>query len=97
MPDLSSWVPNDRSLVLDVHLSDPIRNYIVRLISATRGKPESLDGVDEHLSHPVSPRGSAALGRSAQARAWLQDRDHVLPEDGVAMAPNVLRHRMGMS
>ena len=86
-----------RELVLDVHLSDPIRNYIVRLISATRGQPESLKGVDEHLSHPVSPRGSAALGRSAQARAWLQERDHVLPEDVVAMAPNVLRHRMGMS
>lgn len=86
-----------RDEVLDVHISDPVRDYIVRLISATRGQPESLEGVDEHLSHPVSPRGSAALGRSAQARAWLSQRDHVLPEDVTAMAPNVLRHRMGMS
>ena len=83
--------------VLDVHLSEPVRNYIVRLIAGTRGQPESLAGVDEHLSHPVSPRGSAALGRTSQARAWLMERDHVLPEDVYAMAPYVLRHRVGMS
>ena len=86
-----------RRLVLDVHLSDPIRDYIVRLISGTRGNPRSLSGVDEHLSHPVSPRGSVSLARTAQARAWLMERDHVLPEDIVALAPNVLRHRMELT
>lgn len=86
-----------RRLVLDVHLSDPIRDYIVRLIAGTRADPKSLVGVDEHLSHPVSPRGSVSLGRAAQARAWLLERDHVLPEDVAALAPNVLRHRMGLS
>jgi MoxR-like ATPase len=83
--------------VLDVHLSEPVRSYIVRLVAGTRGDPASLPGVDEHLSHPVSPRGSLALGRTAQARAWLTERDHVLPEDVYAMVPNVLRHRVGMS
>jgi MoxR-like ATPase len=86
-----------RRQVLDVHLSDPIRDYIVRLIAGTRADPASLVGVDEHLSHPVSPRGSVSLGRTAQARAWLMERDHVLPEDVVALAPSVLRHRMGLS
>ncbi len=86
-----------RRLVLDVHLSDPIRDYIVRLIAGTRADPKSLVGVDEHLSHPVSPRGSVSLGRTAQARAWLMERDHVLPEDVAVLAPNVLRHRMGLS
>ncbi|MGI9493223.1 MAG: AAA family ATPase [Geminicoccaceae bacterium] len=86
-----------RRLVLDIHLSDPIRDYIVRLIAGTRADPKSLVGVDEHLSHPVSPRGSVSLGRTAQARAWLLERDHVLPEDVVALAPNTLRHRMGLS
>lgn len=83
--------------VLGVHLSEPIRNYIVRLIAGTRGEPISLEGVGEHLSHPVSPRGSAGLGRTAQARAWLMERDHVLPEDVDEMAPDVLRHRMGLN
>ncbi|MCY3597937.1 MAG: MoxR family ATPase, partial [Rhodospirillales bacterium] len=86
-----------RRLVLDVHLSDPIRDYIVRLMSGTRGDPKSLDGVDEHLSHPVSPRGSVSLARTAQARAWLMERDHVLPEDVYALVPDVLRHRMGLT
>lgn len=86
-----------RRLVLDVHLSEPVRDYIVRLISGTRGDPKQLDGVDEHLSHPVSPRGSISLARTAQARAWLMERDHVLPEDISALAPNVLRHRMGLT
>jgi MoxR-like ATPase len=86
-----------RRLVLDVHLSDPIRDYIVRLISGTRGDPESLNGVGEHLSHPVSPRGSVSLARTAQARAWLMERDHVLPEDIQALVHNALRHRMGLT
>lgn len=86
-----------RRLVLDVHLSDPIRDYIVRLMSGTRADPKSLNGVDEHLSHPVSPRGSVSLARTAQARAWLMERDHVLPEDVYALVPNVLRHRMGLT
>lgn len=86
-----------RRLVLDVHLSEPIRNYIVRLVAGTRGHPTILEGVGEHLSHPVSPRGSAALGRTAQARAWLKGRDHVLPEDVDTLAGDVLRHRMGLN
>ena len=45
----------------------------------------------------VSPRGSISLARTAQARAWLMERDHVLPEDISALAPNVLRHRMGLT
>lgn len=86
-----------RSQVLDVHLSDPVRNYIVRLVTGTRDDPVALEGVGEHLSHPVSPRGSAALGRTAQARAWLLERDYVIPEDVEALAGDVLRHRMGLN
>ncbi len=86
-----------RRLVLDVYLSEPVRDFIVRLISGTRGDPSSLSGVDEHLSHPVSPRGSASLARTTQARAWLMERDHVLPEDVYALVPNVMRHRMELT
>ena len=37
------------------------------------------------------------LARTSQARAWLAGRDHVLPDDIQAVAPNVLRHRIGLS
>ncbi len=86
-----------RRSVLDVHVSPLIRDYIVRLIAGTRDDPVPINGVGEHLSHPISPRGSIALARTAQARAWLEERDHVLPDDIQALAPNVLRHRMGLS
>lgn len=80
-----------------VHLSDPIKDYAVRLIAATRNDPEPVEGVGEHLSHPASPRGTIMLARTAQARAWIAGRDHVLPEDVQALAPDVLRHRIGLS
>ena len=44
-----------------------------------------------------SPRASIALHRAARAEAWLQGRDHVLPEDVRAVAPAVMRHRLILS
>lgn len=75
-----------------LHVSDLIRDYVVRLISNTRS--DALQGVGEHLACPASPRGTIMLTRAAQARAWLQGRDHVLPEDVSALATPVLRHRI---
>ena len=86
-----------RRRVLQVHVSPPIRDYIVRLVAGSRGDPKAIAGVGEHLSHPISPRGSISLARSSQARAWLLGRDHVLPEDVSDLAPDVLRHRLGLS
>ena len=86
-----------RSAAAEVYLSDAVRGYIVRLIAASRGRPAPVPGVAEHLSHPASPRGSIMLARAAQARAWLYDRDHVLPEDVQTLAPDVLRHRIGLN
>ena len=80
-----------------VHLSTPVRDYIVRLVAATRGIPEQVPGVGEHLSHPASPRGTIMLARAAQARAWLAGRDHVRPDDVQALAHDVLRHRIGLT
>ncbi len=86
-----------KQAVSDVHLSEIVRRYLVRLIAGTRDDPRPLDGVGEHLSHPVSPRGTVMLARTAQGRAWMHGRDHVLPEDVAAVAPVVLRHRIGLT
>ena len=83
--------------VAGVHLSELVRDYLVRLIAASRDDPAPVAGVGEHLSHPISPRGTIMLARAAQARAWLADRDYVVPEDVVELAPDVLRHRIGLS
>jgi MoxR-like ATPase len=68
-----------------ITVSDSVRDYIVALVHATRTHSE--------LALGASPRGSLALFRSAQARAALQGRDYVLPDDVQALAPLVLPHR----
>jgi MoxR-like ATPase len=66
-----------------------IKEYIVTLVEATRKHPSIYLG--------SSPRGSLALFRTAQARALLQGRDYVLPDDVKALAEPALAHRSLLS
>ncbi|ETX14240.1 ATPase AAA [Roseivivax halodurans JCM 10272] len=75
--------------VASIHLADPLRDYIVRLVVATREPPFS-----DEVEHAVSPRGSLALAAAARARAYLHGRDHALPEDVTAVASDALAHRL---
>lgn len=75
-----------QSLVPQVKLSDVLLDYVQRLIAYTR-QSEAC-----HLG--LSPRGSQALIRSAQAWALLQGRTHVLPEDVQAVFTAVAGHRL---
>lgn len=86
-----------RRAVLDVHLSDPVKDYIVRLVTASRGQGDDLEAFAGQIAHAVSPRGTLALARLSQARAWLHGRDHVLPEDVQALAVDTLAHRLGLT
>ena len=72
--------------VLQVHVDDSLRGYILALVGATRG--------DRRLALGVSPRGSLALYKAAQALAALRDRDYVTPEDIQEVAYPVLRKRI---
>ena len=72
-----------------VHVAPELRDYIVRLVTATREGPFA-----EHVEHAVSPRGSLALASASRARAYLRGRDFALPEDVAAVAPDALAHRM---
>jgi MoxR-like ATPase len=75
-----------QSAVKATFVSSAVERYIVELVDATRNH--------EQLSLGASPRGSLGLYRAGQARAWMQDRDYVLPDDIKALAPTVLGHRM---
>ncbi len=79
--------------VLKVHLSPALKDYIVSLVMATRRDADGLD-VASRIRHAVSPRGSLALAASARARAYLHGRAYAVPEDVVALAPDVVCHRM---
>ncbi len=75
--------------VKQVYVSDAVKRYIVALTGQTRKSSDVYLG--------ASPRGSLALFRTGQARAALQGRDHVLPDDIKALAVSVLAHRIIVS
>ncbi|QIZ77225.1 AAA family ATPase [Ferrimonas lipolytica] len=86
-----------RDEALKLYLAPQLESYIVALTMATR-RPASLDEqLGQWLQWGVSPRASIALERCARARAWINGRDYVAPEDIQAVAPNVLRHRILLS
>jgi MoxR-like ATPase len=72
-----------------VHLSEPVLEYLVRVVQATRAHPDSELG--------ASPRATLALSRTARALAALRGRAYVLPDDVKALAPAVLAHRLILS
>jgi MoxR-like ATPase len=72
--------------VATVHLSQPVRQYIVELIGATRAVPEVRLG--------ASPRAVLHLARAAKAAAALDGRPFVVPDDVQRLAVPVLAHRL---
>ncbi len=86
-----------REQVLSLHLAPALEEYLVQLVLATR-RPATY-GADfaRWIAWGASPRGTIALDRCARARAWLEGRDYVLPEDVQEVARDVLRHRVLLS
>lgn len=72
--------------VREVTVSEAVQRYIVNLCDATRH--------DDRIRLGVSPRGSIAFLHAAQARAAMEGRNYVLPDDVKAVCPDVLGHRI---
>jgi MoxR-like ATPase len=75
-----------QQMVREVRVDKELREYIVALVGATRQHQSVYLG--------VSPRGSLALFRTAQARAMLEGRDYVIPDDVKRLAKATLSHRL---
>ncbi|WP_420844847.1 AAA family ATPase [Jiella avicenniae] len=82
-----------RRQAASIHLAPALKDYIVRLVMATR-RSGAMPDVEEKIEHAVSPRGSLALAAAARARAFLAGRDHAVPEDVSELAPDILSHRV---
>ena len=82
---------------LDTHLAEPLEEYIVQVVIATRDPSRYGDDLAGALQYGASPRATIALDRCARAHAWLAGRDYVTPEDIQAVAHDVLRHRILLS
>ena len=86
-----------RKAALDIYLAEPLEQYIVNIVMATRQPQQYSDELASWLEYGVSPRATISIERCARARAWLMERDFVSPEDIQAVVPNVLRHRLLLS
>ena len=78
-----------QEMIKHVHVSSPVERYIVEMVRATRDHPDVYLG--------SSPRGSLGLYRAGQAKAALEGRKYVLPDDIKFLAPTILPHRVVIS
>ena len=86
-----------RSEVDKVHVSPVVQNYILTLVRATRSLAENPDASARRLNFGASPRASLALYQSGRALAWLRGMDYLSPALVQELAPDVLRHRLGLT
>jgi MoxR-like ATPase len=87
-------VAASRDLVNQVYIDPAVRQYIVQLIHTTRF-PSKVDVPMKNLVRAgASPRGTINLALTARARAFMQGRAYVTPQDVKDMAHDVLRHRI---
>lgn len=86
-----------RKKVLSMHLAEPLEQYLVQLIIATREAAKLDQQLGRWIEFGASPRATIALDKCARAHAWLHERDFVTPDDIQAVLHNVLRHRIILS
>jgi MoxR-like ATPase len=86
-----------REEVNAVTVSEALEKYFVALVAASRRPGDYQGDLKKWIQYGASPRGTLALDRASRASAWLQGRDHVLPEDVHAVIHSCLRHRLILS
>ena len=90
-PDVISF----RKFIGMVHVSDALREYIVRVVRATRNSDStSYPIIQEMVLHGASPRAAQHLLALARTTAFFHGRDYVLPTDVKRIAADALRHRL---
>jgi MoxR-like ATPase len=82
----ASTLPGLQREVAAVHAAEPLIDYVLALVEASRQAPA--------FQHGLSPRAGLGLLAAARAWAWLAGRNMVLPDDVQAVLPSVARHRL---
>ncbi|MDE3084196.1 MAG: MoxR family ATPase [Verrucomicrobiota bacterium] len=87
-----------RAEVDKIHIAPAVQGYILSLVRATRALAEpGGNGTRRHLTFGASPRASLALYQAGRALAWLRGQDYLTPSLVQELAPDVLRHRVGLT
>jgi len=90
LADVAVW----RAGARDVHADEKLKEYVVDLVAATR--TPSPDAA-AYIERGASPRATLSILRLARAKAYLESRSFVLPDDVRTVALPVLRHRVAFS
>jgi MoxR-like ATPase len=84
-----------------VHVAPSLQAYMLALVRATRAMATApknqLEPGTRYLTFGASPRASLALFQASRALAWLRGQDFVSPSTIQEIAPDVLRHRIGLT
>lgn len=91
-------IMKSRELVRKIYIDEKIENYITDIVFATRFPGQfRLNAMTDLIRFGASPRASINLALAAKAYAFIKRRGYVIPEDIRALAPDVLRHRIGLT
>ena len=83
-----------RDVVDQVYVDEKVKDYIVDVVHATRRPEEYRLDVGKLIEFGASPRATIALTVTSRARAFLDGRGYVTPQDVKNVGPDVLRHRV---
>jgi len=86
-----------RRSIFDLHMDPAVEEYIIQLVMATRYPSKYNDKLGRSIEYGASPRATIYLDKAARALAWLNNKDYVAPSDIQAVAPDILRHRVGLT
>jgi MoxR-like ATPase len=83
-----------KSLIGQIYLDEKVKDYIVRIVLATRNSKAVDPELERYIQFGASPRGSIYLNIVARCHAFFEGRAFVTPQDVKTMALDVLRHRI---
>ena len=87
-----------RQAVKQVYIDKKIMNYIIEMVFASRFPEQyKLENLKQFISFGASPRASICLALASRAYAFINRRGYVVPEDVIAVAKDVMRHRIGIT
>ena len=84
-----------QSIINDIYVDSKVEDYVLNLIFATRDpKSNGLDDLENIIDFGASPRATINLIKAAKARAFIEKRGYITPEDVRYIGKDILRHRV---
>jgi MoxR-like ATPase len=83
-----------QNIVNNIHMEDMLCDYIIQIVRATRDARSFGIPVSRYIQFGASPRASLSMQAASKARAFLQGRNFVMPDDIKYVAHSILRHRI---